>query len=114
MVAGVFCGDQWVGVGGVLRSWAGDLNLWLCLSLLRQQGHRFVGTPSVVTGDRALRRLIVRVIPPILHGDPTMTFALSPEGLPMPLCQRIMAMAAPVRVRATPTTEERMVRMGVL
>ncbi|UIF86272.1 hypothetical protein [Cupriavidus sp. UYPR2.512] len=72
-----------------LRNRAGDLNLWLGLPLLRQQGYRFVGTPAVVTGDRALHRLIARVIPPILHGDPTMAFALSPEGLPMPLCQRI-------------------------
>jgi len=94
-----------------LRNRAGDLNLWLSLPLLRQQGYRFVGTPAVVTGDRALHRLIVRVIPSILQGDRTMAFALSPEGLPTLLCQRIMAMAAPVQVRATPATEERLARM---
>ena len=41
-----------------LRNRAGDLNLWLGLPLLRQQGYRFVGTPAIVTGDRALHRLI--------------------------------------------------------
>jgi len=70
-----------------------------------------VGTPALVTGDRALHRLIIRAIPPILQGDRTMAFALSPEGLPMPLCQRIIATAALVQVRAAPTAEEQLTRM---
>jgi len=94
-----------------LRNRAGDLNLWLSLPLLRQQRYRFVGTPAVVTGDRALHRLIVRVIQPVLQTDPTMGFGLSSEGLPTSLCQRIMAIAAPVQVRAAPTTEEQLARM---
>lgn len=97
-----------------LRNRAGDLNLWLSLPLLRQQGYRFVGTPAIVTGDRALHRLIVRVIPPVLQANPAMGFSLSPEGLPTSLCQRVMAVATSVQVRVNPTTEEQLVRMSNL
>jgi len=97
-----------------LRNRAGDLNLWLSLPLLRQQGYRFVGTPAIVTGDRALHRLIVRVIPSVLQDNPTMCFSLSPEGLPESLCQRIVTIASSVQVRANPTAEEQLARMSNL
>lgn len=97
-----------------LRNRAGDLNLWLCLPRLRQQRYRFVGTPAVVTGDRALHQLIFRTIPPILHDNLTTGFALSPEGLPMSFCDSIRAIAASVQVRATPTSDEQLTRMSNL
>lgn len=97
-----------------MRNRAGDLNLWLSLPMLRQQGYRFVGTPAIVTGDRALHRLIFRVIPSVLQGNLTMGFSLSPEGLPTSLCQRIMAIATSVQVRANPTTEEQLARISNL
>jgi len=97
-----------------LRNRAGDLNLWLGVPLLQQQGYRFVGTPAMVTGDRALHRLIARVIPPVLHHDSIMRPALFPEGLPEALCQRIMAILAQAPVRAAPTTEQHLSRMSKL
>jgi len=97
-----------------LRNRAGDLNLWLSLPLLRQLRYRFLGTPAIVTGDRALHRLIVRVIPPVLQSSLTMGFSLSPEGLPMSLCQRITTIAAAVQVRTNPTGEEQLARMSTL
>lgn len=97
-----------------LRNRAGDLNLWLTLPLLRQQGYRFVGTPAIVTGDRALHRLIVRVIPPVLQANQSMCFSFSPEGLPTSLCQRIVAIASTVKVRVNPTVEEQLARISNL
>lgn len=94
-----------------LRNRAGDLNLWLNLPLLRQQGYRFVGTPAVVTGDRVLHRLILRLVPPVLQANPAMGFALLPEGLPISLCQRTIAIASSMQIRAIPTIEEQLVRM---
>jgi hypothetical protein len=97
-----------------LRNRAGDLNLWLTLPLLRQHGYRFVGTPAIVTGDRALHRLIVRVIPPVLQDNPTMCFSLFPEGLPEPWCRRIVAIASSVQVRANPTAAQQLARVSKL
>lgn len=97
-----------------LRNRAGDINLWLTLPLLRQLGYRFVGTPVIVTGDRALHRLIVRVIPPVLNANLNMGFTLLPEGLPTTLCQKIMTIVASVQVRENPTVKERLTRMSSL
>ncbi len=97
-----------------LRNRAGDLNLWLTLPLLRQKGYRFVGTPAIVTGDRALHRLIIRVIPPVLLSNLAMSVSLSPEGLPTSLCQRISDIANSVQVRSDPTPEELLTRMSNL
>ncbi|MEN9492257.1 MAG: hypothetical protein RJA63_2706 [Pseudomonadota bacterium] len=97
-----------------LRNRAGDLNLWLSLPLLRQQGYRFVGTPAVVTGDRALHRLILRVIPPVLHDGLTMGFWLFSEGLPASLCERIVTIATSIQVRACTKAEDQLARMSAL
>lgn len=97
-----------------LRNRAGDLNLWLSLPMLHQHGYRFVGTPAIVTGDSALHRLIVRVIPPLLHDSHAMAFSFLPEGLPANLCQRILTMATSVRVRCNPTIQEQRERMSAL
>jgi len=97
-----------------LRNRAGDLNLWLSLPLLRQQGYRFVGTPAVVTGDRALHRLILRVIPPVLRDGLTMGFSLLPEGLPASSCERIMTIAASIQVRESAKAEDQLARMSAL
>jgi hypothetical protein len=82
--------------------------------LLRQHGYRFAGTPAIVTGDRALHRLIVRVIPPVLQKNPTMCFSLSPEGLPESLRQRIVTTASSVQVRANPTAAQQLARVSNL
>lgn len=45
-----------------LRNREGDLNLWLLLPILRQHRYKFVGTPAVVTGDKALACELAPVI----------------------------------------------------
>lgn len=94
-----------------LRNRAGDLNLWLSLPMLYQHGYSFVGTPAIVTGDRALHRLIMRVIQPVLLDKPTMSFSLAPEGLPEVLCKRVINIMMLHRVRANPTIQEQQVRI---
>jgi len=43
-----------------------------------------------------------------------MGFTLFPEGLPMTLCQKVMAIATSVQVRANPTAKEQLTRMTYL
>lgn len=97
-----------------LRNRAGDLNLWLCLPQLRMHGYCFEGSPAIVTGDRALYRLIVRVIPPDLRANPGMGFTLLPEGLPMSLCKRIADLTVQIRIRANSTTADQFNRVANL
>ena len=94
-----------------LRNRAGDLSLWLCLSLLSQQGYSFVGSPAIVTGDKALHRLIVRAIPPVLRLDRKAAFGLAPDGLPPHMAEQIAGILAQVQVRGDITGEEGLTRV---
>ncbi|AUJ14640.1 hypothetical protein [Xanthomonas oryzae] len=94
-----------------LRNRAGDLNLWLNLPALRQQGYRFVGTPALVTEDRALHRVILRVLPPVLTESGTMNFSLDANGLDAAICQRIQEVVKPIVVRGPVRPHERELRM---
>ena len=94
-----------------LRNRAGDLNLWLTLPMLRQQGYQFVGAPAIVSGDRALHRLIVRVIPPVLQENPAMALTLHEEGLPKALCEKIIAIGKKVQIRPGFAEDVQLTRM---
>lgn len=63
---------------GYLRNRAGDLSLWYVMPALLQHGYNFVGEPVVVTGDRALHRVIFRVIPPAAHESRVAAFTVPP------------------------------------
>lgn len=93
-----------------LRNRAGDLNLWLTPPMLRQLGYQFVGSPAIVSGDRALHRLIIRVIPPVLQKSLTMGFTLQPEGLPEDLCRKISSIAGRIQIRPNLTKEDQLTR----
>ncbi|AZE90153.1 hypothetical protein [Pseudomonas orientalis] len=97
-----------------LRNRAGDLNLWLILPTLRQQGYSFIGTPAVVTGDKALHRLILRVLPPLLHVSQKTCFSIFPEGLDEAQCTKILQTVQTVGIRDEMTTEQRRQRMAAL
>ncbi|WCF27556.1 hypothetical protein [Xylella fastidiosa] len=97
-----------------LRNRAFDINLWLTLPVLRQHGYRFEGIPAIVTGDRVLHRLILRVIPPFWHEKPIMAFGLLEEGLPRCLWERVRAISGSVQVRGEPTHKEHLARMSTL
>ncbi|WP_230873187.1 hypothetical protein [Xylella fastidiosa] len=97
-----------------LRNRAFDLNLWLTLPVLRQHGYHFKGIPAIVTRDRVLHRLILRVIPSIWRENPIMGFSLLEEGLPRSLWERVMAIRTSVQVRGEPTHQEHVARMSTL
>ncbi|KAL0630445.1 hypothetical protein Q9L58_010708, partial [Maublancomyces gigas] len=97
-----------------LRNRAGDLNLWLILPVLNQQGYTFVGTPAVVTGDKVLHRLILRVLPPLLHESRQTSFSILPEGLEDAQCRKILQVVKTVQVRDNLTSEQRTRRMAAL
>src|SRR6185436_15508842 len=93
-----------------LRNRAGDLNLWMGLPLLWHSGYQFVGNPAIVTNDKALHRVIVRAIPPVLQETRSTSFSLS-QDLPSPLPDRIIAMIKQVQPRTSPSPAEQMTRM---
>ncbi|PRA26219.1 hypothetical protein [Pseudomonas poae] len=97
-----------------LRNRAGDLNLWLLLPTLRQKGYKFVGTPAVVTGDKVLHRLIMRVLPPLLHGSQQACFSILPEGMEDMQWQKILQVVESVQIRANLTATQRSQRMKAL
>ncbi|KPB54727.1 Uncharacterized protein ALO57_01049 [Pseudomonas coronafaciens pv. oryzae] len=89
-----------------LRNRAGDLNLWLTLPALREQRYSFVGTPAVVTGDKALHRLILRVLPPLLHESQRTCFTIYSEGLEESLGTKIEQVVKSVEIRSRGTEKE--------
>lgn len=97
-----------------LRNRAGDLNLWLSLPMLYQNGYNFVGTPAIVTGDRALHSLILRVIPPVLQENKTMRFTIASEILPANFYQQITDIITKIEVRDNITANEQQNRMSNL
>ncbi|WP_416769592.1 hypothetical protein ACMGT0_20725 [Pseudomonas sp. RHF3.3-3] len=97
-----------------LRNRAGDLNLWLTLPVLREQRYEFVGVPAVVTGDKALHRLILRVLPPLCHESHKAAFTIYPEGLEDPLWKKILQVVNSVEVRGRGTKEEHAQRLSKL
>lgn len=97
-----------------LRNRAGDLNLWLLLPTLRQQGYKFVGTPAVVTGDKALHRLIMRVLPPLHHESQQACFSILPEGMEDMQWKKILQVVESVQIRANLTATQRSSRMKAL
>lgn len=79
--------------------------------MLLKQGYSFVGSPAIVTGDRALHRLIVRAIPPVLRMDRKMAFGLAPDGLSALMAARIGDILAQVQVRSDVTEKDGLIRV---
>jgi hypothetical protein len=52
-----------------LRNRAGDLTVWYALPMLYEKGVSWAGDPVIVTRDKALYRLIFRLVPPVLGAD---------------------------------------------
>lgn len=64
-----------------MRNRSGDLGLWYLLPMLMQ--HRFMnaGEPVVVTRDKALFKVIFRLLPPVLEPSRTVSFSLDSQSL---------------------------------
>lgn len=97
-----------------LRNRAGDLSLWYAVPMLLQQGYRLVGEPVVVTGDKALHRVIFRALPPLWHENRRIAFTIDPEVLDEASRSKIAEAVAGLRIRQALTDEERARRMKTL
>ncbi len=89
-----------------LRNRSGDLSLWYAVPTLRQQGYDFIGEPVLVTADNALHRVILRVIPPVLHETGMAGFYVAFDALDRELEVRILKAARDIQVRQSPGPEE--------
>lgn len=90
-----------------LRNRAGDLSLWYAIPMLLQHGYPFVGEPVVVTGDKALHRVILRLLPPGVHGTGQVGFTVLNEELEQEVVSEILRIGGSVKVRQSTTLNER-------
>lgn len=97
-----------------LRNRAGDLNLWLSAPMLRQSGYDFIGTPVVVTEDKALHRVILRTLPPVWHANRAMEIQPDGSALDAVFRQRILDVRNSCQLRGDVTPQEREQRLSRL
>ncbi|WP_296217461.1 hypothetical protein [Pseudomonas sp. UBA2684] len=90
-----------------LRNRAGDLSLWYVMPALLQHGYRFVGEPVVVTGDKALHRVILRVIPPVAHESRVAAFTAPPGEIEDFVRSEILRIATEWKPPQPRTSDER-------
>lgn len=64
-----------------LRNRSGDLSLMYTLPTLYQNGFQFSGEPVLVTGDKALHRLVLRVFPALYQHGRGVAFTIAPNEL---------------------------------
>lgn len=94
-----------------LRNRAGDLNMWLALPLLRQLGYSIGNHSALVTGDKALHRVIFRAIPPVMTQSGETSFGLDPNELHQDTFSRVAGVIKSLHARKTATLDEQLVRM---
>lgn len=94
-----------------LRNRAGDLNMWLALPLLRQLGYPIGGHSALVTGDKALHRVIFRVIPPVMTPTGMTGFSVAPNELGQEAFDRVAGVVRSLQIRGMPTLDEQLARM---
>lgn len=97
-----------------LRNRSGDLSLWYTLPTLLQKGYKTVGEPVIVTGDKALHRVIFRALPPVAHESGRTAFTISPFELSQSMQTNILELATSVQIRSSTTVKERAGQMGTL
>lgn len=90
-----------------LRNRAGDLSLWYVIPMLLQNGYKFVGEPVVVTGDKALHRVILRVLPAGASQTGQAAFTVAPGELDQRMESEILRIASAVRVRQPMSPDDR-------
>jgi len=94
-----------------LRNRSGDLTLWYLLPMLLQRNYQFAGEPVVVTQDKALHRLIFRLLPPTLHSSRAVNFSVDPGEVDIALLNSIAEVLSGIEVSANQTLPERTRRM---
>lgn len=94
-----------------LRNRAGDLNMWLVLPVLRQLGYSIGDQSALVTGDKALHRVVIRAIPPVMTPAGITAFSVAPNELPQEAYGRVAGVAQSLQARGRPTLDEQLERM---
>jgi hypothetical protein len=97
-----------------LRNRAGDLNFWLTLPVLHQLGYSIGSHSALATGDKALHRVILRAIPPVLTSARTTSFSVAPGELPKEVYDRVAGVLLALQTRGMPTLDEQLARMRTL
>ena len=94
-----------------LRNRAGDLNIWLMLPVLRQLGYSIGSHSALATGDKALHRVILRAIPPVMTPSGMTGFSVAPNELPQEAFDRVAGVVLTLQAREMPTPDEQLARM---
>ena len=97
-----------------LRNRAGDLNIWLTLPVLHQLGYSIGNHSALATGDKALYRVILRAIPPVLTPARTTSFSVAPGELPKDVYDRVAGVVLALQTRGMTTLDEQLSRMRTL
>ncbi len=94
-----------------LRNRAGDLNVWLMLPILRQLGFSIGSHSALATGDKALHRVILRTVPPVMMESGTTSFTLAPQELPPEVEQHVWSVLKQLAFRGQATPDLQLARM---
>lgn len=96
-----------------LRNRSGDLGIWYLLPYLVQQRFSHAGEPIVVTRDKALHRVIFKVLPPAVHPSGTVAFAPDFASFDAPPAEefRDLVMSVPAPFTPPANANERLRRM---
>lgn len=90
-----------------LRNRACDLSLWYVMSMLIRGGYSFVGEPVLVTGDKALHRVILRVLPSVVVEGRGVGFTVAQGELEQAMESEIVRIGTAVPIRESTTVNER-------
>lgn len=94
-----------------LRNRAGDLNMWLALPTLRQLGYPIGSHSALATGDKALHRVIFRLIPPVMTPTGSTAFSVAPDELDQGTYAQIVEVVKSLQARERTTPDEQLARM---
>jgi hypothetical protein len=94
-----------------LRNRAGDLNMFFLLPVLRQLGYSIGSGSALVTGDKALHRVIFRAVPPVMTYGGQTSIALFPDQFTPEIFDAINSVVSRLKPRGTTTLDEQRTRM---
>ncbi|WP_430283420.1 hypothetical protein [Pseudoalteromonas sp.] len=100
-----------------LRNRAGDISMWLTLPALLQNNYQQAGELVVVTQDKALKKLIFRCFPSVIHESGTMAFSFDENSFALEHSKKIWKLilenTSSISVKET-TREEKFNRLSRL
>lgn len=94
-----------------LRNRSGDLSLMYMLPTLYQNGYQFAGEPVLVTGDKALHRLVLRVLPAVKVPGRDAAFTIAPGELATDMQAVILGAVSNIRINRDETKDKKLRKM---